>query len=100
VHHARFAGADAVAASRAGSRWTIKVIRGEDEPYAMPAPVASPCVNVCHIEPGTGCCEGCLRTLDEIAGWISYSDEMKRAVWRRIAVRRDAAAERAAERER
>ncbi|HUN91380.1 MAG TPA: DUF1289 domain-containing protein, partial [Burkholderiaceae bacterium] len=41
----------------------------------MPAPVASPCVNVCHIEPGTGCCEGCLRTLDEIAGWISYSDE-------------------------
>lgn len=33
-----------------------------------PADAASPCVNVCRI--GTdGLCDGCLRTLDEIARW-------------------------------
>ena len=29
----------------------------------------------------TGWCEGCARTLDEIAGWSTMSDEHKRAVW-------------------
>ncbi|MCJ0761752.1 DUF1289 domain-containing protein [Variovorax terrae] len=26
-------------------------------------------------------CEGCFRTLDEIAGWSRMDDEAKRAVW-------------------
>lgn len=29
----------------------------------------SPCVKVCVIHPVEGLCVGCLRTLDEIAGW-------------------------------
>lgn len=31
--------------------------------------VASPCINVCQISAETGFCQGCYRTLDEIAGW-------------------------------
>jgi predicted Fe-S protein YdhL (DUF1289 family) len=37
-------------------------------------PVASPCISVCRIDPGSGLCVGCLRTLDEIAGWIDLDD--------------------------
>ena len=37
-------------------------------------PIASPCTNVCRIAPRTGWCEGCGRTLDEIARWGSTDD--------------------------
>lgn len=43
------------------------------EPALAPTPPAgagaSPCVNICRMDPVTGWCEGCLRTLDEIATW-------------------------------
>ncbi|PPE65848.1 hypothetical protein C1704_12250 [Caldimonas caldifontis] len=41
----------------------------------------------------TGWCEGCHRTLDEIAAWSTMSDLDKRAVWKRLPARRDAAAQ-------
>jgi len=44
-------------------------------------PVPSPCNSVCRMDARTGWCEGCARTLDEIAGWSTMSDEHKRAVW-------------------
>lgn len=50
-------------------------------------PVPSPCISVCRMDPATGWCEGCLRTLDEIAGWGLASDEEKRAVWQQLAER-------------
>ncbi|QDL93113.1 DUF1289 domain-containing protein [Paroceanicella profunda] len=31
--------------------------------------IDSPCVKICVMHPGAGLCTGCLRTLDEIAGW-------------------------------
>ena len=42
--------------------------------------VGSPCVSVCVIDPPTGLCAGCYRTLDEIAGWIDFSDDKRRAL--------------------
>jgi predicted Fe-S protein YdhL (DUF1289 family) len=45
------------------------------------APVASPCTSVCRMSPSTGLCEGCLRTLDEIAAWSRMEEHEKRAVW-------------------
>ena len=42
--------------------------------------VPSPCNNVCRMNPDTGLCEGCFRTLDEIAAWSGMSAEEKRAV--------------------
>jgi len=53
--------------------------------------VPSPCTSVCAIDPVTGFCVGCLRTLGEIAEWGTLDDEGKRAVWAKLAVRRAAA---------
>jgi uncharacterized protein len=33
----------------------------------------SPCVKVCIINPESGFCEGCARTLKEIAQWTRFS---------------------------
>ncbi|MGH8780706.1 DUF1289 domain-containing protein [Paraburkholderia sp.] len=55
-----------------------------DKPRPDPrdvAPVPSPCIDVCRMNPATGWCDGCLRTIDEIAGWSSFDDERKRTVW-------------------
>ena len=45
------------------------------------APVPSPCINVCRMDEASGWCEGCLRTIDEIASWSAYDDATRRAVW-------------------
>jgi predicted Fe-S protein YdhL (DUF1289 family) len=49
--------------------------------------VLSPCQSVCRVDPDTGWCEGCLRTLDEITAWSRMGDDGKRGVWREIAQR-------------
>ncbi len=48
------------------------------------APVPSPCISVCRMDPDSGLCEGCLRTLDEIAAWGLWPEAEKLAAWRRI----------------
>ena len=48
----------------------------------------SPCINVCRMDASSGWCEGCLRTIDEIAGWSLYDDDDKRAVWDALEARR------------
>jgi predicted Fe-S protein YdhL (DUF1289 family) len=50
--------------------------------------VQSPCVNVCRMHPTRGYCEGCFRTIDEIAGWSQFSDDEKRAVLAALARRK------------
>lgn len=50
--------------------------------------VASPCINVCRMDAASGLCEGCLRTIDEIAAWGTMDDDDKRAVWQRLEQRR------------
>lgn len=57
-----------------------------------PAVVPSPCVNVCRMQ-ASGLCEGCARTLAEIAGWASMSEADKRETWLQIEQRRAAIAE-------
>ena len=57
-----------------------------------PARVASPCTGVCRLDASSGCCEGCHRTLDEIAAWSAMDDEQRRAVWRVLPERRAVAA--------
>ena len=53
------------------------------------AGVPSPCINVCRMNPRTALCEGCLRSIDEIAAWSTMSDEDKRAVWDALDRRRE-----------
>lgn len=54
----------------------------------MSEPVRSPCINVCRMDPGTGWCEGCLRTIDEIAAWGGLDEAAQRAVWAQLRLRR------------
>jgi hypothetical protein len=42
--------------------------------------VDTPCVQVCIINPETKLCEGCGRTIDEIARWASMTDEERRRI--------------------
>jgi uncharacterized protein len=50
--------------------------------------VESPCIGVCVIDEASGLCEGCLRTLDEIAVWGSSSAAQRREVLARVDRRR------------
>lgn len=40
----------------------------------MPAPIRTPCILVCLIDADSGLCQGCRRTLDEIAQWAVLDD--------------------------
>jgi uncharacterized protein len=52
------------------------------------AAIPSPCTSVCKLDPATGWCAGCLRTIDEIAAWGGLDDGAKRAVWKTLPERR------------
>ena len=56
----------------------------------MAGSVPSPCIAVCVLDPETGLCKGCLRTIAEIGAWIDLDDEARRAVLDRVAERREA----------
>ena len=58
--------------------------------FAPPGVLPSPCVSICRMDPVRGLCEGCLRTIDEIAGWSSMTEARKREVWDALALRREA----------
>jgi predicted Fe-S protein YdhL (DUF1289 family) len=61
----------------------------EFDPATDGGKVPSPCVNICRMDPKTGLCEGCFRTIDEIAQWGTATEAMKRAVWGEIKRRQD-----------
>ncbi|MFN6978290.1 MAG: DUF1289 domain-containing protein [Gemmobacter sp.] len=42
--------------------------------------IASPCIKVCVVHPEARLCVGCLRSLDEIAGWSRMTPDQRRAV--------------------
>ena len=50
--------------------------------------VPSPCISVCRMDAASALCVGCLRTIDEIAGWGLLDDDARRSVWAEIARRR------------
>ena len=53
-------------------------------PPSFSARPLSPCVQICQIEPSTSLCNGCGRTLDEIASWGSMTEAEKAPVWERL----------------
>lgn len=61
----------------------------------MKAP-SSPCIKVCVIDPASGLCEGCGRTLQEIAQWPRLGEAERLAIMAtlaaRLSARRDGAA--------
>jgi predicted Fe-S protein YdhL (DUF1289 family) len=56
-------------------------------------PVASPCNAVCRMDPFSGLCLGCSRTLDEIAGWSRMTDTDRQRIVDQLPQRTPAAKE-------
>ncbi|MHA7773088.1 DUF1289 domain-containing protein [Roseibium sp. M-1] len=48
----------------------------------------SPCINICQIDQESGLCTGCLRTLDEIACWSSYTEQKRNEILASLSQRR------------
>jgi predicted Fe-S protein YdhL (DUF1289 family) len=66
----------------------MSAVEDEDDFLAfthLPA-VESPCVSICRMKDGL--CEGCGRTLNEIAEWSMASDDRRREILSRIATAR------------
>ena len=57
-------------------------------PMPTAPPVPSPCINICRMDEATGLCEGCLRTLDEIACWSLLDTDAKHGVLAALPERR------------
>ena len=69
-----------------GDAPVLDVVPDAPAAAAVPAPArpASPCVNICRMDAATGWCEGCRRTIDEIAAWSRLSADAREAVWREL----------------
>jgi predicted Fe-S protein YdhL (DUF1289 family) len=50
--------------------------------------VVSPCVSICRLDASQGLCTGCLRTMDEIAGWSEMTMAERAQVLAAVAQRR------------
>jgi predicted Fe-S protein YdhL (DUF1289 family) len=53
--------------------------------------VLSPCIAVCVMDPRTGWCKGCYRTIGEIASWLNLSDTERRTILAALPARRQSA---------
>ena len=53
-----------------------------------PAFMQSPCTRVCWIDPGTGLCAGCGRSLQEIARWAEMTEDERRRIMSGLSDRR------------
>ena len=51
------------------------------------APVSTPCVKVCVVDPVSTLCIGCGRTVEEIAGWGGMDEAERLAVMAGLAAR-------------
>jgi len=52
------------------------------------ATATSPCIGICELDPASGLCRGCFRTLQEIAKWGGMSPTERRQVKVALADRR------------
>ena len=69
------------------SQGAAKLIRDRAAELPAQGHGPSPCICVCTMDPATGLCIGCYRTLDEIAAWSGMDDARKRAVWQQLVER-------------
>lgn len=50
--------------------------------------IESPCTGLCHFDAKAEMCSGCLRTIDEIIAWQTYSENEKLKVLNKIKERK------------
>ncbi|RFU13965.1 DUF1289 domain-containing protein [Rhodobacteraceae bacterium W635] len=52
--------------------------------------IESPCIKVCVVHPEARICTGCLRSIDEIAGWGRMAPEERRRIMQELPTRKGA----------
>jgi predicted Fe-S protein YdhL (DUF1289 family) len=57
---------------------------------APSADTASPCIGICQLEPASGLCRGCRRTIAEIAAWPALAPAERTAILAEIERRKAA----------
>ncbi len=50
--------------------------------------LSSPCINLCKMDPASGLCQGCFRTLEEITAWARSDEERQAEILTAVAARR------------
>lgn len=48
----------------------------------------TPCVRLCRMDPASGLCRGCLRSLDEIVAWRMLNDAEREEIMAALPARR------------
>ncbi len=56
----------------------------------MTAPIWTPCIKVCFVDPAQNICVGCFRTMEELGRWTRMSDAEREAVKPKLDARRAA----------
>jgi predicted Fe-S protein YdhL (DUF1289 family) len=70
---------------------------GESQPLTAMATISSPCTKVCTIDPRSGLCIGCGRSLQEIGAWSRLSETDRLRIMAELPQRRALAPVRAAD---
>jgi uncharacterized protein len=63
--------------------------RREERRRLLASGPPSPCISVCQIDPKSGWCIGCLRTIDEIRDWIISTPDERHRILGALKARRD-----------
>jgi len=53
--------------------------------------LVSPCIGVCYLDPASGLCRGCYRTVGEISAWSDFTQEERATVVKALRERQRAA---------
>ena len=51
--------------------------------------IDSPCIDICTIDPDSGECRGCGRTLDEIGNWENFNNLKKKQILENLNARKN-----------
>jgi len=74
-----------------GLRYLANIARATDDVVVSEGatlPIESPCIGVCAIDETGSYCQGCMRTLSEIANWTQYTSSERRRIMSILAERR------------
>jgi predicted Fe-S protein YdhL (DUF1289 family) len=66
--------------------------RREERRRLLASGPPSPCISVCQIDPKTGWCIGCHRTIDEIRDWIISTPDDRQRILDALPARRSGSA--------
>lgn len=63
---------------------TSKNVLYDYDPENSTGDVPSPCIGICKMDQVNGWCAGCFRTIPELTGWSTASNDIKRQIWMQV----------------